>query len=260
MNMKKSFIVGLLLSLTLVCFTAPTAFAALSNASASIDMSVSGLGAAGITWTGSYLTQTGASAYDIANGAIFAPNGVAGDWTTTVTSSISTQDFGYSGSNIAKGVATATSTSLSSVAKADTTSSQEPIGYATGYRSGQFSANGAGTVTFTIPYTLAYNMQTGSNEYADAYARVTATLYLITGSGSPAGVDKFASDTAYNGFTTSFSFTDKPTLSWTFEQGQKGLLVLTTEARTSASAVPIPAAFWLLGSGLIGLIGIRRKK
>jgi hypothetical protein len=28
----------------------------------------------------------------------------------------------------------------------------------------------------------------------------------------------------------------------------------------TTSAVPVPAAVWLLGSGLIGLIGIRRNK
>ena len=30
-------------------------------------------------------------------------------------------------------------------------------------------------------------------------------------------------------------------------------------ATTTATATPIPAAAWLLGSGLMGLVGIRRK-
>jgi len=30
-------------------------------------------------------------------------------------------------------------------------------------------------------------------------------------------------------------------------------------ARLTANAVPIPAALWLFGAGLLGLIGIRRK-
>jgi hypothetical protein len=33
-----------------------------------------------------------------------------------------------------------------------------------------------------------------------------------------------------------------------------------TEIQISASAVPIPPALWLFGSGLLGLIGMARKK
>lgn len=35
---------------------------------------------------------------------------------------------------------------------------------------------------------------------------------------------------------------------------------ITADATTSVSAVPIPAAAWLFGSGLIGLIGLARRK
>jgi len=43
--------------------------------------------------------------------------------------------------------------------------------------------------------------------------------------------------------------------------GQTGTLeFLTTATANASSPVPIPAAAWLLGSGLAGLVGIRRKK
>ena len=36
--------------------------------------------------------------------------------------------------------------------------------------------------------------------------------------------------------------------------------IVTYEGSTMISTVPVPAAVWLLGSGLLGLIGVRRKK
>lgn len=41
---------------------------------------------------------------------------------------------------------------------------------------------------------------------------------------------------------------------WTFDYGTDGKLIVA-----SAGPVPIPAAVWLLGSGLVGLVGLRRK-
>jgi hypothetical protein len=35
--------------------------------------------------------------------------------------------------------------------------------------------------------------------------------------------------------------------------------MLPVTVGTIASAVPIPAAIWILGSGLLGLLGLRRK-
>ena len=47
-----------------------------------------------------------------------------------------------------------------------------------------------------------------------------------------------------------------------FTQGDDDVIYVDTDSTINAdivSAVPIPAAVWLLGSGLMGLIGIRRK-
>ena len=37
-------------------------------------------------------------------------------------------------------------------------------------------------------------------------------------------------------------------------------LVLTTDSGAPVSPIPVPAAVWLFGSGLIGLIGVARRK
>jgi hypothetical protein len=43
-------------------------------------------------------------------------------------------------------------------------------------------------------------------------------------------------------------------------QGWEGLPVVYNGATITTSAVPVPAAAWLFGSGLIGLVGIARRK
>ena len=47
---------------------------------------------------------------------------------------------------------------------------------------------------------------------------------------------------------------------WTGGDGSEGNRWYVESARMDTNCVPIPGAVWLLGSGLLGLIGIRRKK
>jgi hypothetical protein len=47
---------------------------------------------------------------------------------------------------------------------------------------------------------------------------------------------------------------------WTLGDGSEGNRWYVEYARMDTNCVPIPGAVWLLGSGLLGLIGIRRKK
>ena len=49
-----------------------------------------------------------------------------------------------------------------------------------------------------------------------------------------------------------------PGISWIYASGEGGTAVSIDLIRYNA--VPIPAAVWLFGSGLLGLIGIARKK
>jgi ABC-type uncharacterized transport system permease subunit len=39
-----------------------------------------------------------------------------------------------------------------------------------------------------------------------------------------------------------------------------GVWSLSTDGMLSYSAVPVPAAVWLFGSGLVGLIGVARRR
>lgn len=49
-------------------------------------------------------------------------------------------------------------------------------------------------------------------------------------------------------------------LSWSHLQTSGPFAGITTEMTMEVSQVPIPAAVWLFGSGLIGLIGVARRK
>jgi hypothetical protein len=49
-------------------------------------------------------------------------------------------------------------------------------------------------------------------------------------------------------------------LSWSHLQADGPFVGLTTNMTMVISQVPIPAAVWLFGSGLLGLIGIARRK
>jgi hypothetical protein len=43
-------------------------------------------------------------------------------------------------------------------------------------------------------------------------------------------------------------------------KGAQGIFIFADDVTFGVSAVPVPAAAWLFGSGLIGLIGIARRK
>jgi hypothetical protein len=68
----------------------------------------------------------------------------------------------------------------------------------------------------------------------------TASVLTLSGGGLLTG----------NGF-------DATGATWTFSSNSAGTSYSMT---VTASAVPVPAAVWLFGSGLLGLIGIARKK
>ena len=89
----------------------------------------------------------------------------------------------------------------------------------------------------------------------------TSPFYLAPDSGSLK--TNFIQDIGGGDFAVAFSFTHLITSaedpSFTYV-GQNAHWVIEGVAHTGSSAVPVPAAGWLMGSGLLGLAGIARRK
>jgi len=94
------------------------------------------------------------------------------------------------------------------------------------------------------------------------------TIQLFEGVSSPAG-SPIASGSSSGGlagasfpgvsFLADLMINTTYTVRTAFSFGINGTGV-TANATTSVSAVPVPAAVWLFGSGLIGLVGVARRK
>lgn len=261
--MKKSFVLGLVLSLALVFFTSPS-FASLGVSQAILDVS-SLFDNTNVSWDSStYSTFTSAKASDTLqslSGSTSAANWNALNKTLTTAPEV-----------LAAGQGNATTSIIQARAKADTTSAQLPAANGYAERSGSFKYTGsvADYVTFTLPYTLRYDLlsSAGSSAYAEGSAQITVSLFRTSGELplTSAAKDEYVADVSNDQFPIYFT-TDtangrlNAVVRVWFQPDEMGQLVLTTEAITKAGApVPIPAAFWLLGSGLVGLIGIRRRK
>jgi len=97
----------------------------------------------------------------------------------------------------------------------------------------------------------------------DTVVPTSATPYTLSVGGTTAGTVTVTSpDTlgplgggAFSGSTTGTFSSAEAVLVTEITHSGAGLTSFDTEL----AAVPIPAAFWLLGSGLMGLIGIRRR-
>ena len=75
------------------------------------------------------------------------------------------------------------------------------------------------------------------------------TLDYVSGT-SPATLDFGGT-----GFITSSTDSVKHTVNWTFTASDA-----TTYSMNVTTVVPVPAAVWLFGTGLIGLVGVARRK
>ncbi len=107
------------------------------------------------------------------------------------------------------------------------------------------------TISFTLDPSSTGIFQAGafSIELYDALFPSGIPIASVLSGGGQPSVSFLADLTSNTTYTvrTAFSF------------GINGTGV-TANATTSVSAVPIPAAVWLFGSGLIGLIGLARRK
>jgi len=126
-------------------------------------------------------------------------------------------------------------------------------------REATFTVTSTGSVWFTIPYTLSYTASSASLSWADALASYRILLVRdITGDLRES--TEATGDVVSNGQSSSDSAGSNIRIELTgFRANDTGSILFEVNTVTDASAVPIPAGLWLLGSGLVGLVGIRRK-
>jgi len=117
------------------------------------------------------------------------------------------------------------------------------IAYENSYR----TYEGIGTITedantYNFNYDVEMWYTPSWNRFTGVYLGVMGPLHGITTGTASDGIDNFLITSDYLMIETYFN-----------SEGHGGTLTGNT------NVVPIPAAIWLLGSGLLGIIGIRRK-
>lgn len=122
-----------------------------------------------------------------------------------------------------------------------------------------------GTTT-SAPQLLLYNVK-GANNATDIISAITNPYSLsITRSVSEAnnGVEFSISGLAASGALPAFSFANPANLLIRFSAGSSDTNTTSTAAEDSSllqmQVVPVPAAAWLFGSGLVGLLAAARKR
>jgi hypothetical protein len=265
-KMKRLSLSILFVSLLVVCFSGP-AMAAQAIADSYLDLSQ--LSSANFSWVN--LTSSTKAAGNSGSGSFSQGSGPTPGWSAgTSTGSISE--------------AMATGSAINSVYHSSASAGE--VGYTNpqssswagidrmiGLQSATWTWNGGGTqlnplpVSFTIPYSYSLNLDATNG--GDAYAWGSYGVWLNINNGINKLYYVFENYQAKSeGDTTFFTGSGQNmdgslayfTFTLTLYNGEQGTADFGSYAKASASAVPIPAAFWLLGSGLVGLIGIRRRK
>jgi hypothetical protein len=128
-----------------------------------------------------------------------------------------------------------------------------------------FDVTANGVVKFNIPWQISYYLSTtaGTGSYSHGISSISATLtrYAINGKTISQDTVEYISDTNdLVGDLKNSKDNFAAYLKSSFLAGEKGQIEFIVKTQVdAASAVPIPAGLWLLGSGLVGLVGIRRK-
>ena len=121
------------------------------------------------------------------------------------------------------------------------------------------------TITGTGVLPASNYMKKGSEQIGPApVATTTWNTTTCSGAGmgsNPSGCLPLIADTAVpSGYTpTQVGIGGSPMIAGPFT-GYNANFDVTSMTVTSISAVPVPAAVWLLGSGLLGLVGVARRK
>lgn len=150
-----------------------------------------------------------------------------------------TGDMGITGSYSTSGGSDQSNDTLLTLGSATGTSGSGDIGstvsFGTGGAIGDGNISLASFASVTDLYTIGgWQLDLSSMTIVDQ----TASLLTMTGSGLLSG----------NGFNSTG-------VNWTFSANDLG-----SSYSMTITAVPVPAAVWLFGSGLLGLVGVARRK
>jgi len=158
---------------------------------------------------------------------------------------------------------------LTATSTAGPTGTLLPNSSAYASRTAAFSVQGNGDVTFSVPYTLTYTASASPGPEEKSWGRVIESSYYayLTRIVNGAVIDHadshdqiatwiFAGDPSNTDSKTGIASVKITG----FRAGETGTILFQEKTDTHASAVPIPAGVWLLGSGFLGLVGIVRRK
>jgi hypothetical protein len=226
--------------------------AALSASSASVEVDWSGFNITPLSLTGGTIPGTTLT-NEITD--LFAAAGTlveqqdVSDWSTAFSVSADSGVTGQANSEVnSNNKLIASSQSLESPAFADFS------------RSGTYTVSGGGLLLFEIPYMLEVSISGESSDFAEAFVELIIGREDQSGNGNDlftANSISFLSGDVDGSARKSKN--RKLTLALLVENGDELSFEAYGSSVTNASVVPIPAAFWLLSTALIGMAGFSRR-
>lgn len=147
----------------------------------------------------------------------------------------------------------------------DANTSESSTANANSYFQGDFTVAGDGIIVFKVPYTLSATLNPGDSSYN--YANAGVSFYIneysdATSSGS-VSANKYVYLYDWNaGLNSPVNKSGVMSLAIVVNGGDNFSFNAQTYAyaKVNSAPVPVPAAAWLLGSGLLGLVGVSRRR
>lgn len=106
-------------------------------------------------------------------------------------------------------------------------------------------------------FNLSYSVNIGDYDFTEQSAGSFYSEFTVDDPADVGGITAFSmeiGDSSFNDLDLSYGLSGG---TWSATDGNASNVVSGT---FTVSAVPVPAAVWMFGSGLIGLIGVKRKK